>query len=100
MVPLEKMDEAFEIILENKLKLFAQLKATEPIDQSVNSFVRGRGRGRVRGRGSLPSTVGGVEQENVDFCQMIENFVAYFVDTWFEGDFDLVLWNHAHTIGP
>ena len=89
------------------MKLFSQLKAIEPIDQPVNSFVvrgrgRGRGSGRGRGRGSLPveTPVWGVEQEKTDFCQIIENFVAYFVDTWFEGDFNLVLWNHAHTIGP
>ncbi|CAF0726925.1 unnamed protein product [Brachionus calyciflorus] len=117
MVPLENIDDAFGIILERKNELFEKLKTneTESLNtensnllivgrgsRSSRSRGRGRGRGRERGRGRVQSVedTPNVIHPQPDLCKLIENFVAYFVDTWFEGCFDVAMWNHANTIGP
>ncbi|CAF1004023.1 unnamed protein product, partial [Brachionus calyciflorus] len=124
MVPLDKIDEAFGIILENKNKLFEKLTSNLLTIGSSNNLLtisssargrggargrgRGRGRGRSRGRGlgrgqnveNSEQLTLEIELNESDICKLLENFVAYFVDTWFEGGFDTEIWNHAKTIGP
>ncbi|CAF0799060.1 unnamed protein product [Brachionus calyciflorus] len=36
----------------------------------------------------------------INFIKTYKNFLTYFEDTWFEGNFESKLWNHAYTIGP
>lgn len=124
MVPLHLVDDAFVIILDNKAKLFDKLTQQQSNESNnlnnlliVNSGRGGRGRGsrggrsrgrvsrgrgsRGRGRSESASVQNqdSIETSN-DSCKLIENFVAYFVDTWFEGSLETKLWNHANTIGP
>ncbi|CAF1071876.1 unnamed protein product [Brachionus calyciflorus] len=68
----------------------------------------GRGRGRGVSNNTEPTSLTVVFQDltlNIDtigndYCKLIENFLTYFVDTWFEGNFESKLWNHANTIDP
>ncbi|CAF0740674.1 unnamed protein product [Brachionus calyciflorus] len=102
--------EAFELILDNKSKLLDKLNNQEIPNSNNNNLLlvggrrgpgratrnRGRGRtcrGRGRGRGVVIQAEDQLIQEISDehgseLCLLIENFVAYFVDTWFERVFE------------
>ncbi|CAF1133229.1 unnamed protein product, partial [Brachionus calyciflorus] len=112
MVPLDRLDEAFLVLLEKKDELIKNLDLNSNIPaEAINTQTgrgRGRGRGRSRGRGRGRGRASGAEEnfEEINVQQtsnqalLIEEFVTYFVDTWFEGPFSVEFWNVSNTIGP
>ncbi len=73
---------------------------------TVDSFELGHVRGRgvrgvgVRGRGVSRSFNGRSGNSLVLASQKIEEWFDYFVNTWFDGEFQTSVWNHSNTVGP